>query len=879
MLARLALLSALLTASCVGRAPLTFGIGPDEHSAYFPIDEGSVHGLGVAAVDGAIACASCHTATETFAEFSCVGCHEHRRGGTDPDGSRGMDDVHAGDSAYRYASASCLACHAGGQAAEVSRDDHEPFFPIGLATPHGATSCSGCHIEPASRSVVTCTGCHQDVDGDGAGDHDAAPMAAAHGTDMVEFGYVWDTQSCRSCHARAEVPGLLDEHEAAFPVGAGAVHAGYSCADCHLSTQDRSALTCITCHEQRDGGDAHGEVEMLAAHDDGAVPGYQYEATACYACHQRSQVPGLLEHERFFPIGAGTVHALGTSIDEPAVLVSCESCHKDPAAARNVTCVDCHAHDEPVLAPSHDPFPDYLWDSSSCIFCHQAGQKRLEHPFFPVQSGSHAADDPATLAVDGITCGECHASQLQRTLLACTSCHAHTAAATVFDGVAYVGETEHHGTEMARFGYRYDSGACFTCHEAAQVPGRFDHEPLWPLLAPSGNGQHQGRACVDCHSARENRAANLSCTECHEATSPQDAREVHSADRLADVHNGFDGYAFTPTVCVECHRDGTGAGAAANLPHDAFPIAAGTTHAVSGNGGALECIDCHTQVGSFALATLDCRACHLQVNDGGGARDVHGEPRLAERHSGVVDYAFTTAGCLECHPNGEPAGTFAHVDFPITTGTPHAGIGCNECHGGVDRSARAALQCTQCHTTTVNLNPSVNQIHEGVPTYATTSPDCLRCHPNAEPVGPMDHNAYFPVDIGTAHASAAYAGKVTSTETSCSACHLSRTNRAQNDCASCHATVPPALATAHSRVRGFSATNSAGCKECHADADVYRLSQHGAFDPRHEGARCDQCHQANRTDKPWAINFTGATNCVGCHHNTGCTINNQGPCD
>jgi predicted CXXCH cytochrome family protein len=120
---------------------------------------------------------------------------------------------------------------------------------------------------------------------------------------------------------------------------------------------------------------------------------------------------------------------------------------------------------------------------------------------------------------------------------------------------------------------------------------------------------------------------------------------------------------------------------------------------------------------------------------------------------------------------------------------------------------------------------------------------------------------------------------VTATETSCTACHLSRTDRAQNDCAACHATVPPALATAHSRVRGFSATNSAGCKECHADADVFRLSAHRAFDPRHEGARCNQCHQRRRTDKPWAINFTGPTNCVGCHHNAGCSYTNQGPCD
>jgi hypothetical protein len=428
---------------------------------------------------------------------------------------------------------------------------------------------------------------------------------------------------------------------------------------------------------------------------------------------------------------------------------------------------------------------------------------------------------------------------------------------------------------MSRFGYRYESGACFTCHDVAQVPGRFDHEPLWPLAAPSGNGKHVNRACIDCHSSRENRAQNLSCTDCHEATSAQDNRDVHGAARMAEVHGAIDGYAFTPTVCVECHIDGTAATAAQNLPHDSFPIGAGTTHALAANGGALQCIDCHTQAGSFDLATLDCRGCHQQVANA----DVHGEPRMASIHSAVSGYQWSTPSCLECHPNGEPAGNITHDDFPIASGTVHAGIGCNDCHGTGARNDVAALQCAQCHAASVNTNPTVAQIHNGIPSFGATSPDCLRCHPNAEPVGPMDHNAYFPVDVGTAHGGAAYAARVGPQETSCTACHLSRTNRAQNDCAACHANVPPALNTAHSRVNGFSAANSNGCKECHADAEVYRLSQHGAFSPRHEGARCDQCHQTNRTDKPWAINFTAPTNCVGCHHNNGCSFTNQGPCD
>jgi hypothetical protein len=872
--ARLVVVVAVVASACA-RPPsgdITFGVGTEEHAPFFPIDPQAVHALDRAAVDGPITCVSCHTNGGTFTAFSCVSCHEHRQHGVDADGSRGMDEVHAGKAGYRYESGSCLSCHATGNAAEVSRAAHGDF-PIAEGSAHAATSCAGCHIDGSNRAVVTCAGCHDDTDGDGAADHDAAPMAAVHGTEMAALGYVWETSACLSCHARAEVPGRLD-HDAVFPVSSGTTHAGKSCVDCHTSRTDRAALSCTGCHEARPGtpgtpGDAHGEAEMRAVHDDGALPGYQWESGSCYACHQQAQVPGSLDHERFFPVGAGSVHAIGASIDDPAVVVSCESCHQDPSDTRNVTCTTCHAHDETTMAPTHTPFPDYEWDSTSCIFCHEGGQKRLNHTFFPVGAGSvHVADDPATSAVDGLTCSQCHASQIDRRALACTTCHDHAATT----------EAQHHGTEMTRFGYSFDSSACFGCHATSQVPGRFDHEPIWPLLPPSGAGAHDGRACVDCHSSRENRAANLSCTSCHEATSAEDARDVHGQPRLAEVHTGIPGYAFTPTVCVECHTDGTAASAATNLPHDGFPIGAGQTHAVTGNGGALSCADCHVVDGSFALATLDCRGCHQQVNDGAGPQDVHGQARLQTIHGSVSGYQYTTPSCLECHPRGEPAGNIAHDDFPIAASTAHAGVGCNDCHGAGARTDRTSLQCAQCHTSTVNRSPTIPQIHNGVPSFAATSPDCLRCHPQANPVGPMPHDAYFPIQTGSAHGAAAYAAKVGAGETSCTACHLSRTDRTQEDCAACHASVPPALSTSHSRVRGFSATSSTGCKQCHADAQVYRLSSHGAISPTHHGARCAQCHVRTRTDKPWAINFSATTSCSACH-NSSCSITNRGPCN
>jgi len=72
----------------------------------------------------------------------------------------------------------------------------------------------------------------------------------------------------------------------------------------------------------------------------------------------------------------------------------------------------------------------------------------------------------------------------------------------------------------------------------------------------------------------------------------------------------------------------------------------------------------------------------------------------------------------------------------------------------------------------------------------------------------------------------------------------------------------------------ISTADSATCLRCHADSQViatHRRTQDG--DPPHEDARCLQCHDVARADKPFGIDFASAPALAsklasrrGCYH-------------
>jgi len=117
-----------------------------------------------------------------------------------------------------------------------------------------------------------------------------------------------------------------------------------------------------------------------------------------------------------------------------------------------------------------------------------------------------------------------------------------------------------------------------------------------------------------------------------------------------------------------------------------FPVASGP-HAV-------ECNSCHGVSETFR--DFDCLTCHA------GAATI-------PRHSKVGGFAYTSASCYGCHPDGLAKGVAA-VDhaplFPIAPGDAHAigasavhlagTIQCTSCH--VSTADRKQVDCTVCHT-------------------------------------------------------------------------------------------------------------------------------------------------------------------------------------
>jgi hypothetical protein len=72
----------------------------DHDASFFPIYSGSHRNQWSS-------CATCHTNPATFAEFTCLSCHEHSQAS--------MDAKHQGRSGYRYDSQACFSCHPNGK--------------------------------------------------------------------------------------------------------------------------------------------------------------------------------------------------------------------------------------------------------------------------------------------------------------------------------------------------------------------------------------------------------------------------------------------------------------------------------------------------------------------------------------------------------------------------------------------------------------------------------------------------------------------------------------------------------------------------------------------------------------------------------------------
>jgi hypothetical protein len=288
----------------------------DHDDQYFPIYSGGHEG----AWDQ---CNDCHTNPNNYSIYTCVTCHTS--------GETGQQ--HVGVNGYFYESGACLACHPDGDT-QGSFNHNDSDFPLTGA--HNTVACIECHSNGYQNTPTACSACHTpDFNGSTNPNHnslglsmecvtchttapewnpalfpdhnDYYPLVGAHaaisdqcvtchngnynntpntcvGCHQSEYNNTNDPDhqaaqfptSCETCHNQnAWVPSTWDHDDLYFPIYSGKHEDEWNqCNDCHTNPNNYSVFTCITCHQQNETDEDHDE-----------VGGYQYNSSACLACH------------------------------------------------------------------------------------------------------------------------------------------------------------------------------------------------------------------------------------------------------------------------------------------------------------------------------------------------------------------------------------------------------------------------------------------------------------------------------------------------------------------------------------------------------------------------------------------------------------------
>lgn len=271
-------------------------------------------------------CKACHkTNNYPATSTACVSCHQ-----TDFDNSAAPPHVGSGYST------NCTDCHSASPI-DWTVPGYHNSFP--LTQGHNVTDCKTCHKTnnyPATSTAcvschqtdynntaapphsgsgysTNCTDCHSPspVNWNISGYHGAFPLTQGHNiTDCKAChktsNYPATSPDCISCHAtdynnvanpnhksnnfstnclecHTTAPGwdvtAFKQHDALyFPINSGKHQGEWNlCIDCHKTSGNYKAFTCIDCHEHN--------TKTKVDDDHKSVSGYSYTSSACYNCH------------------------------------------------------------------------------------------------------------------------------------------------------------------------------------------------------------------------------------------------------------------------------------------------------------------------------------------------------------------------------------------------------------------------------------------------------------------------------------------------------------------------------------------------------------------------------------------------------------------
>jgi hypothetical protein len=282
-------------------------------------------------------------------------------------------------------------------------------------------------------------------------------------------------------------------------------------------------------------------------------------------------------------------------------ITNCYDCHISETDLRferiGNDCMNCHMDEYSSTTNPNHIAADF---STNCIECHSVNgfdwtTENINHEFFPLSKGH-----------DIVNCAECHTTgDYNNTPTDCFACHLEDYNAAI--------NPNHQSQNFP--------ADCMTCHttEPDWTPATFANHDVYYEL----NGAHATIAndCAACHSGDYINTPNT-CVGCHLSDYNNTTDPSHSAAQF-------------PTDCESCHSER--AWAPATFDHDGqyFPINGGK-HREAWN----QCADCHSTAGNYSV--FSCIDCHEHNN----------QADLADKHSELPDYTYTSQGCFDCHPTG-----------------------------------------------------------------------------------------------------------------------------------------------------------------------------------------------------------------------------------
>ncbi len=752
-----------------------------------------------------------------------------------------------------------------------------------------SATCNNCHAPNVGGSSNGLMNQHSSISIGGSPYGTSLSCGECHG-DTRAFGYAevvanWTNNTCADCHTGLSSSPF--DHASSVPAVA---ESGSSCgttgAGCH-NTTDLHAL-----HK-----DASGGCGLTGCHNY-SIQAHRPTAKGCggaTSCHT-----GYTNTSHGIYTNANdTTHTatsgMTSTITSGVASASCSTCHSAQLGSAHATttvtsnlgsghsawtnlCTNCHNEDRaPTASASTQVKAPANWTNNACTDCHSPSYHNTYatgHTGTSTQGcgasgdGCHNTYDLALLhgktKTNGCQVTGCHDAVNKPMASAAKSCGSGGACHTTYTASSHGGtvtgnETTHTASAMSTIlDATYNAGganACNNCHSAGL--GNAHKDTSTTAVLKSGN---QGWAGT----------AQATCSDCHNATSPDNAVASIKTD------------SWSPNTCDQCHvtrGNGKHQYYATNHVGVEAPGCTWDT-ACHGNTRDLRQLHNNSVTGNASTAGCDSAGCHDALDKpmtgatktcGSGGSGCHTD-KTHDNHGTATAHVFsassayddaTETGCMAqpgCH--NQTGGDTSNFADPYH---PNSGCTSGPCHTSPSKPVYAAAfngdgTCMDCHNSNYTGAADRVPVNGAYPAghYSETTHTAVGMTANVTAGGSASatcNNCHSP-NIGTAgnglanqHTSLTTPGDPYGSALSCGECHsdlLSRgltevqNNWTNDTCADCHApatSTPLDHATTAPAVAETTTTCGSTGINCHNTTDLHALHKNASG-----GCNLTGCH-------------------------------------